>query len=100
MSTVGTYPAGLRPKGYQQLTVDATAGGLALTVPANTTRALLNVEAAALRWTDDGTAPTASIGTLQKADTYFELNGPESLKAFRAIKDDATDAVLNISYYG
>lgn len=98
--TQATYPAGITPKGYQQITVDDTAGGLALTVPAGSVRAVCNVEAAALRWRDDGTAPTASLGTLQKADTHFELHGPESLKAFRAIKDDSTNAVLNISYYG
>lgn len=46
--------------GYQQLTVSGTA--LALTVPTGATIALLTVESNAVRFRDDGVAPTASVG--------------------------------------
>lgn len=87
----------VRPVGYQKLTVSSTAVGL--TVPAGASRALLVVEAQPIRYRDDGTDPTADIGMLAVANTRFEIESRSSLLAFKAIKDDATDAVLSISYY-
>lgn len=99
MSNVSaTHPAGIKPLGYQQITVSTTA--VALTVPANAVRAVLVVEDQPLRWRDDGTDPTASAGFLVKADVVFELHGTLSLNAFKAIRDDSSDAVLSVSYYG
>lgn len=88
---------GTNPLGYQQITVSSTA--LGLTVPSTAMRAVLSVEAQPIRWRDDGVDPTASVGVLVKADVTFELYGG-SLRRFKAIKDDATDAVLNVVYYG
>lgn len=93
-----TYPAGIKPLGYQQLTVSTTAVGL--TVPAKAIRAVIGVEAQPIRWRDDGSNPTSSAGMLQKADTTIELYDPQSINAFKAIRDDSSDATLNISYYG
>jgi len=93
-----TYPAGIKPLGYQQLTVSTTA--LSLTVPAKAIRAVIGVEAQPIRWRDDGTNPTSSVGMLQKADTFIEIYDPQALNAFKAIRQDASDATLNISYYG
>lgn len=92
-----THPSGIKPAGYQQLAVSSTA--VALTVPAGAQRAVIGVQAQPVRWRDDGVNPDADTGMLQKADTFFELYGPQSLKAFRVIKDDSTDSVLNIVYY-
>lgn len=97
---VGTFPAGVKPLGYQQLTVDDTTGGVALTVPVNSKRAVIHVEAQPIRWTDDGTPPTTNLGVLAKADTNFNLYGSVSLKQFRAIKDDSSNATLSICFYG
>lgn len=98
MSVIGTYPAGIKPKGFQQLTVSTTAVGL--TVPAGATRAVCRVQAQPLRWRDDGTNPTSSVGMLTAATVTFELDGVYSLNAFKAIRSGGTDAVLEISYYG
>jgi hypothetical protein len=97
---VGTHPVGIKPLGFEQITVDNTEGGKALTVPPNAVRALVGVEAQPLRWRDDGTAPTATVGFNVKADVNFELFGSQSLKAFRAIRTGGTSATLNVVYYG
>jgi len=94
----GTYPAGLEPKGYQQITVSTTAIGL--TIPAGTIRAIIGVELQPLRYRDDGTNPTSTVGFLKQANDYFEINGPLALANFMAIRSDASDATLNIIYYG
>lgn len=93
----GTFPEGTKPAGYQQLTVSSSVVGL--TVPTRAVRAIIGVQAQSIRWRDDGTDPTASVGMLQKADTFFELHGAKSMEAFEAIRVDGSDGVLNISYY-
>lgn len=97
---VGTFPVGLKPKGLQNLTVDATTGGVGLTVPAGAVRAVLTVEAQPLRWSDNGTAPTSSVGVLELAGSRFELYGKASLLAFKAIRSTGSSSALGISYYG
>lgn len=94
----GTFPVGIKPLGYQQLTVADSSVGL--TVPAGAQRAVLDVEAQPLRWRDDGTDPTATVGTLRAAGDVITLYGPESIEQFRAIRSGETSAKLNIAYYG
>lgn len=95
----------LRYFGYQQITGMTTP--TALTVPTKATDgnsnvptatiALLQAEGAAIRWRDDGTAPTASIGMiLQLGADPYPYDGP--LSAIRFI-ETATGAKLNVSYY-
>lgn len=86
-----------KPVGYQQLTVSTTAVGL--TVPSNAGRAVVVVEAQPLRYRDDGTNPTASVGMLCVAATRFDIESREALLAFKAIRSGGTDSVLSISYY-
>ena len=50
-----------RALGYQQLTVDNLTPQQ-LTVPNGTTLILIVTEAQAIRWRDDGTNPTATVG--------------------------------------
>lgn len=90
-----TKPAGLTAKGYQQLTSLASAA--ALTVPANATVALIQAESQSVRWRDDGTDPTTTVGMVLSAGESMFFTG--SLVAFRAIEITAS-AKLNISYYG
>lgn len=92
------YPAGLKVKGYEQVTVSTTAVGL--TVPAGTIRAVLVVEDQPLRFRLDGTNPTSTVGMLAKADKEIEIFSKEVLEAFKAIRDGGTDAVLSVHYFG
>lgn len=70
----------------------------ALTVPATATWALISVEGAPVRWRDDGTAPTATVGNLLNIGDHLTLNGAAELAAVRFIQQSAT-ATLDVSYY-
>lgn len=90
-----TSPYQATPKGYQQIT--ALSGAQSLTVPAGATFAVISAEGANVRWRDDGTAPTASVGMLiyygQPAVTF---SGDLSVLQFI---QTATGGILNVSYY-
>lgn len=90
----------LNPMGYQQLTISTTA--TALTVPTNAMAALVVVRTNSIRWRDDGTAPTDSVGMPYGASSLpqtFVLYGAASLANWRGIRISA-DAEVNVSYYG
>ena len=80
--------------GYQQIT--SLSASTALTVPVGATMALIVAETQAVRWRDDGTAPTASVGMPLATGTSLSYDG--DLKAIRFIQQTAS-AVLNVSYY-
>lgn len=87
------------PLGYCQLTSMATStlvstcsGG----IPARTVWAVLCVDTAAIRWRDDGTAPTAAVGMPVAAGQCFYYRS--SFAALRVIAQ-AGSPVINISFY-
>ena len=84
-----------RPLGYQQLT--SLAASTALTVPLGATRAVVIATAQAVRWRDDGTAPTGTVGMPLAVNVEKTFTG--GLSALRFIEQTAS-AVLNITYYG
>ena len=88
-------PGNLTALGYQQITSLASAA--ALTVPTGATVAVIQAEAQSIRWRDDGTNPTTSVGMVLAAGESLFFTG--SLSGFRAI-EVAASAKLNISYYG
>lgn len=98
MSVTGTFPMGTKPLGYQQITVSTSAVGL--TLPKGAIRAVVGVEAQPLRYRDDGTNPSASVGYLVVAGGTVEVYGSTALSKFKAIRSGGTDAVLNVNYYG
>lgn len=87
--------------GYQQLTVDSAKG---LTIPttapdglnAKPVFALIVAEGAAVRWRDDGTSPTASIGMPLAVGVPLQYDG--DLNKIKFIQQAAT-GIINISYY-
>ena len=87
----------LQAMGYQQLTVSTSV--VTLTVPAGARVAKMRLEVAAnrLRWRDDGQSPSAGTGFLVDSGVPFDYEG--DLKNFRAIRADAADAILDISFY-
>lgn len=84
----------LTPAGFQQITTGASAS--ALTVPGGATYALVQADAA-IRYRDDGTNPTATVGILISAAGVLFYTG--SLAAFRLI-GVVVGATVNIAYYG
>jgi len=80
--------------GYQQITL---SGASSLTVPAGANFAIIAVDTAAVRWRDDGVAPTASVGMpLSNTGAPLEYSGPLASIQFIA---QTGSPVLNVSYY-
>jgi hypothetical protein len=85
------------PLGYQQIT--SLSASTALTVPAGATQAVIYVETQAVRYRDDGTAPTAAVGAplaVTGSGQPFVYNG--TLSAIRFIEQTAS-AKINVLYY-
>lgn len=88
--------------GYQQITSLGSAANL--TVPARdkmgnkqqATIALITPEAQAVRWRDDGTAPTSTVGMPLAVGVTLQYDG--DLTNIKFI-EQASGAKINISYY-
>lgn len=91
------------PCGYQQIVAATLDTGAALTIPPITAPAsqrpsyvLLIAEGQAVRWRDDGTAPTATVGMLLPTNMPTRYDG--DLSRVRFISATA-GAILNVNYY-
>lgn len=82
------------PLGFQQVTSLSSSAGL--TAPQGTTAALISPETQVVRWRDDGTAPTASVGNELYPGQTLIYTG--SFTALKFIEETAS-AKLNVSYY-
>lgn len=80
--------------GYQQITDLSSAVGL--TIPLGATLALIVPETQNVRWRDDGTNPTASVGMPIYIGASLSYDG--DLNKIKFIQETAS-AKLNISYY-
>ncbi len=88
--------ASLTPKGVQQYTSTGTAFALS-SIPAGARIALIQAEAQTIRWRDDGTAPTPTVGMNLPVGPTLEYDG--DLTAIRFIAATA-GAILNVAFYG
>ena len=99
---------------FDTLTIDTTAGGTGLTVAKykpsadgnlrtnadrGASRVVITVETASVRYTYDGTTPTAAIGHLAQGANYdsIVLIGDDAIKNFRAIATGSS-ATLQVTY--
>ncbi len=80
--------------GYQQIT--SLSGSTGLTVPADANYCMIVPETQSVRWRDDGTAPTASVG--MPLDVGVPLLYDGDLNRIRFIEQVAS-AKLSIAYY-
>lgn len=97
------------PLGFQTISASTLASATNLTIPANATAALIQCEGAAgtaaVRWRDDGTAPTTSVGMLLNASNASTTTpqAPPFLYSGDLTKIQFITAAgspqLNISYY-
>tara|TARA_Y100000310_G_C20569590_1_gene757305 strand:+ start:669 stop:974 length:306 start_codon:yes stop_codon:yes gene_type:complete len=97
----------LEALGAEQVTVDNTAGGVALTaaeITSKVVRALIQVETAEIRFqTDSGTTITAggTEGSPAKAPgAVFYIYGVDDLRGVRFIRTGSTSGVINVIYEG
>ncbi|ANS03302.1 hypothetical protein [uncultured Mediterranean phage uvDeep-CGR2-KM19-C37] len=93
-----TADSALGAEGYQQITAVDNATAQGLTVGGVGTRALIEVQDADVRWRDDGSDPTATVGMRLAAGDSLWYNGAD-LTAIKFISQSGTDAILNVSYY-
>lgn len=85
------------PCGYQQIATLTTATLLTLPVGcSNASLAVITAEAQAVRYRDDGTAPTASVGMPMAVGVTLEYQGTLSKIQFI---EQTVGAKLNVSYY-
>lgn len=84
----------LVPNGFQTIAGAAAATGL--TVPTGSIKALISIEDQDVRWRDDGTSPTAAVGTLLQAGRQFFYEG--DLSTIELI-ELAVATEINVSYY-
>lgn len=89
-----TFAGNLTVKGYEQITTLSSA--TALTVPTGSRVALITCETQNVRWRDDGTNPTASVGQLLTTGVGLFYDG--DLAAIKFIETTAS-AKLNVCYY-
>jgi hypothetical protein len=89
-----TIDAQLLPLGYQKITT--LTGAVRLTPPEGAVYALIICESQPVRWRDDGTVPTATVGFPLPKDKEFWYVG--NLNEIAFIETTATAAV-DITYY-
>lgn len=87
---------------FEQITVGATAAGLATATTNPTGRTQMNtcsVQAEqTVRWRADGTNPTATVGTaLLRTDTPIVLPNNAVARRFRVISTSASNATVNVT---
>lgn len=80
--SVGIVDAAQTPLGYEQLTTLSSAK--AFTVPTGAVRLVVQAEGDDLRWRDDGTNPTASVGMILLEGDSIVYSG--TLSAFKVIE--------------
>lgn len=97
---------------YGNVTVDATVGGVPFPAtdlawtsnPVNTAQLVtFTIDCAAgttcpIRFTIDGTVPTTSVGMRADYQTTISIFNRPNLVNFRAIREGATSAILNVTY--
>lgn len=86
----------MKQLGYQQIT--SLSSSTALTVPAGTALTIVTPQTQAVRWRDDGTAPTSTIGYPLAVGSELFYDGANAA-ALRFIEQTAS-AAINVCYYG
>ena len=91
-----------KPVGYAQYSTLTSAKKLtdapdtSVPMPNSTIRALIQAEGADIRWRDDGTAPTPTVGMLIPMSTTLEYEG--DLEKIQLI-ETAVAGTANVAFY-
>lgn len=80
---------------YQQLAA-FNGAAVGLTVPSGATYAVMQAEGGDVRWRDDGTSPTGTVGMLIASGSTLVYDG--KLAGIKVI-GAAAGSKLNVSYY-
>lgn len=81
---------------FERIAIDMTAGGIPLTASVYLTSryAEITIEGSSLRFTVDGTPPTATIGHAMSPNDVIRLDSHEDIVKFRAIAMAGTAYVV------
>ena len=79
---------------HEAITVAGTAVGLTAATIVGSNKAVLTVEVAPIRFTVDGTTPTASVGHLAQVGDVIKLDSEDELRKFRAIRTGASGTIM------
>jgi hypothetical protein len=87
--------------GFQQISAATLASAQTLTVPAGANLAVISVEGTAgtgngVRWRDDGTAPTSTVGILIPPGNTLVYSA--AINAIQFIEAGGS-SLINVSYY-
>lgn len=91
---IATVQGSINPLGYQQIT--SLSSATALTVPVGATMAVIIPQTQAVRWRDDGTNPSATVGMPLAVGSTLTYTG--YLEQIKFIEQTAS-AAINIAYY-
>jgi hypothetical protein len=86
------------PAGFEAVASIDNATAKTLTVPTGARHAVIKAITAAVRFRDDGTAPTSVAGYSIAANGEIELTSKKQLDDFKVIAVDGT-ASLEVLYY-
>jgi hypothetical protein len=100
-ATVSAYR---RPLGYQQITAGTLASATKLTLPTLANSGYVpgyaviqcDVAATAVRWRDDGTAPTSTVGMILSTGQELDYSGDLTMIQFIL---STGSPILNVSFY-
>lgn len=91
---------------YEDITIDATVGGVGLTASKVTPtsgrarRAVrITFETAEVRFRHDGGAPTATVGHRAADGDVLVIHGVNNLRNFKAIRTGGTSGTVRVTYF-
>lgn len=90
-------PSVFANKGYEQIVSATLASSVGLaSIPTGASWCTIQCEAVDVRWRDDGTAPTSTVGSILAAGSVLPYYG--ELSRLQFIRT-AAGSILNVSYY-
>lgn len=94
-------PRSIAPSGFEMLTVAGTPVGItaALLASGQLWAQLGPLETAEIRYTLDGTTPTAAIGHLVPVGATLQLTEQAEVRGFKAIRTGGVSGVIPVTVY-
>lgn len=86
------------PIGPRQ-TLAVSNAAVMLAPPAYARSATVTIDTASVRYTADGTVPTATVGTLVAAGATIVVTGLASLRGLQLIRATGVDATAQVEYF-
>lgn len=90
-----------KPFAFEEVVIDDTAGGISLTSStySDASYAKISIETAPIRFRVDGGTPTTELGHPLSAGDLLDLESPNEILNFKAIRTEDTSATLIVTYF-